>query len=71
MPSSVKDRFSNSWEYVYFFVKNKKYYFDLDAVREKHIMRKRTSPKYMNRLSKVPVRLDNIMVSSVKERDKP
>jgi len=36
MPSSVKDRFSNSWEYVYFFSKSKKYYFDLDAVREPH-----------------------------------
>lgn len=36
MPSSVKDRFSNSWEYIYFFSKSKKYYFDLDAVREEH-----------------------------------
>jgi len=34
MPSSVKDRFSNKWEYVFFFTKNKKYYFDLDAVRK-------------------------------------
>ena len=33
MPSSVKDRFKNSWESVFFFSKNKKYYFDLDAVR--------------------------------------
>jgi len=33
MPSSVKDRFNESWEYLYFFVKNKKYYSDLDAVR--------------------------------------
>ncbi|MGC8585890.1 MAG: DNA methyltransferase, partial [Thermoplasmata archaeon] len=34
MPSSVKDRFSNKWEYVFFFTKSKKYYFDLDAVRK-------------------------------------
>ncbi len=34
MPSSVKDRFSNKWEYVFFFTKNKKYYFNLDAVRK-------------------------------------
>jgi DNA modification methylase len=34
MPSSVRDRFSNKWEYVFFFVKSKKYYFDLDAVRK-------------------------------------
>jgi len=36
MPSSVKDRFNNTWEYVYMFSKNRKYYFDLDAVRESH-----------------------------------
>ena len=34
MPSSVKDRFTNKWESVFFFAKNRKYYFDLDAVRE-------------------------------------
>jgi len=34
MPSSVKDRFTNKWESVFFFVKNQSYYFDLDAVRE-------------------------------------
>lgn len=33
MPSSVKDRFNESGEELYFFVKSKKYYFDLDAVR--------------------------------------
>ena len=34
LPSSVKDRFSNKWEYIFFFVKSRKYYFDLDAVRK-------------------------------------
>lgn len=34
MPSSVKDIFSNKWEHIFFFVKSKKYYFDLDAVRK-------------------------------------
>ncbi|GAI03974.1 unnamed protein product, partial [marine sediment metagenome] len=34
MPSSVKDRFSNKWEYVFLFSKSQKYYFDLDAVKE-------------------------------------
>lgn len=34
MPSSVKDRFSNKWEHIFFFVKNRKYFFDLDAVRK-------------------------------------
>lgn len=33
MPVSVKDRFNQSWEYLYFFTKSEKYYFDLDAVR--------------------------------------
>lgn len=36
MPSSAKDRFSNTWEYIFLFSKGKKYYFDLDAVRESH-----------------------------------
>lgn len=36
MPSSVKDRFTNSWEYVFLFSKSQKYYFDLDAVRIPH-----------------------------------
>jgi DNA modification methylase len=36
MPSSVKDRFSNKWEYVYLFSKSRKYFFDLDAVRIPH-----------------------------------
>lgn len=35
MPSSVKDRFTNKWESVFFFAKEQKYYFNLDAVREK------------------------------------
>jgi len=33
MPTSVKDRFNESGEELYFFVKNKNYYFNLDAVR--------------------------------------
>lgn len=36
MPSSVKDRFTNSWEYLFFFTKYKHYHFDLDAVRQPH-----------------------------------
>ena len=36
MPSSVKDRFTNKWEYIFLFSKSRKYYFDLDAVREEH-----------------------------------
>ena len=36
MPSSVKDRFSNSYEPVFMLVKKKRYWFDLDAVRVPH-----------------------------------
>jgi len=34
MPSSVKDRLATSWEHIYLFVKNKRYFFNLDAIRE-------------------------------------
>ncbi len=34
MPSSARDRFTVDFEYVYLFVKAKKYWFDQDAVRE-------------------------------------
>jgi len=33
MPSSVKDRFANKYEPVFFLTKSQKYFFDLDAVR--------------------------------------
>lgn len=36
MPESAKDRFSKKHDYVFFLVKNKKYYFDLDSIREPH-----------------------------------
>jgi DNA modification methylase len=38
MPESVTDRFSKKHEYFFFMVKQQKYYFDLDGVREKHII---------------------------------
>lgn len=33
IPASVTDRFNNTYEHVFHFVLNKKYYFDLDAVK--------------------------------------
>jgi DNA modification methylase len=36
MPESVTDRFTKKHEYIFFFVKQEKYYFDLDSIREKH-----------------------------------
>lgn len=37
MPESVEDRFSKKSEYFFFMVKQEKYFFDLDAIRDKHI----------------------------------
>ncbi len=36
MPASVKDRLTSSWEHLYFFVKSRRYFFDLDAIRQPH-----------------------------------
>jgi len=36
MPSSVKDRLNTTWEYVYMFAQRKKYWWNLDAIREPH-----------------------------------
>ena len=36
MPESVKDRFANKHEHIFFFTKSRKYYFDLDAIREQY-----------------------------------
>jgi site-specific DNA-methyltransferase (adenine-specific) len=36
MPESVKDRFTRTYEPLFFFTKTKNYYFDLDGVRVKH-----------------------------------
>lgn len=36
MPESVKDRFSKKHEYIFLMVKNRKYYFDLNSIREPH-----------------------------------
>jgi len=36
MPSSVKDRLNTTYEMIFHFVKQKKYYYNLDIVREPH-----------------------------------
>jgi DNA modification methylase len=36
MPESVNDRFTKKHEYIFFMTKSEKYYFDLDAIRDKH-----------------------------------
>ncbi|MHB8559576.1 MAG: DNA-methyltransferase [Thermoplasmataceae archaeon] len=34
MPESMDDRFSRKWEPIFFFTKNKRYYFNLDSIRK-------------------------------------
>lgn len=36
MPESMTDRFTKKHEYFFFMVKNEKYYFDLDGIRDNH-----------------------------------
>jgi site-specific DNA-methyltransferase (adenine-specific) len=36
MPESVQDRWKKAHEYIFFFVKSKKYFFNLDAIRTLH-----------------------------------
>jgi site-specific DNA-methyltransferase (adenine-specific) len=36
MPTSIRDRLSSTWEVVYFFVRERQYYFNLDAIRVPH-----------------------------------
>jgi len=51
MPESVRDRLTKSYEFFFFFVKSRKYYFNLDAVRVPHIyddLRDRYSQKTRN-----------------------
>ena len=47
MPESVTDRFSKKHEYMFFMVKSEKYYFDLDAIRDKAL----NSPTIRNKSS--------------------
>jgi DNA modification methylase len=37
MPESITDRFTKKHEYIFFMTKKEKYYFNLDAIRDKHI----------------------------------
>lgn len=37
MPESVTDRFSKKHEFIFFFVKNEKYYFDLASIGDKYL----------------------------------
>ena len=52
MPESVNDRLTRSWESVYFFTKNRKYYFNLDKIRKpikKSTLERCSRPFYNNK----------------------
>lgn len=54
MPSSALDRFTNTWESIFFFAKKQKYFFDLDSVREKPLTElKAPKPKAEKKLGKL------------------
>ena len=61
MPSSVKDRLNNTFEHVSHFVKSRKYYYDLDAIREPHkTQENRPFGIVRNRLYKYDSKLNKI-----------
>lgn len=45
MPASVTDRLTCAWEPLYFLVRSRRYYFDLDAIRIPHRSRPRRQPR--------------------------
>jgi DNA modification methylase len=64
MPESVTDRFSKKHEYIFFFVKSKKYYFDLDSIRDKGVgshqmFAKNSKSKYKNEKAQIAGTYDN------------
>ena len=56
-PSGVKDRFTNTWEYIYFFNKdsgkyyNYKYYQNIDCLRLEHKTESVSNPEFPNTLT--------------------
>lgn len=60
LPESVTDRFAKKHEYFFFMTKSQKYFFDLDAIRDKH---KQSSYSRINQNS------GNPKFNGVKDRD--
>jgi DNA modification methylase len=53
MPSSVKDRFTIDFEYLFFFVKNKKYFFETQYELQKEVSIQRAKYQAFNRSKKM------------------
>ena len=50
MPHPVKDRLVSAYEPIFMFTKNKKYYFDIDSIREEHIWASRDKRSLVGRV---------------------
>ncbi len=59
MPSPMTDRLTCSWEHVFFFSKQQRYHFDLDAIREPHKTAISKSPK--RRDARMPPKIGSII----------
>jgi len=52
MPASVGDRLNTTWEPLYLLVRSRKYFFDLDAIREPHRTRRPSTGRQTQELAK-------------------
>ncbi|MGH7771421.1 MAG: DNA-methyltransferase [Candidatus Binatia bacterium] len=52
LPNSVKDRLTNKYEHVYHFVRSRRYYYDLDAIRAPHKRGTRQAERDFRRMMK-------------------
>jgi site-specific DNA-methyltransferase (cytosine-N4-specific) len=59
MPSSVKDRLTNSYEEIFHFVQNRKYYYDLDSIREPHKYEHQPPGNKLIEPGRTPISVDN------------
>jgi DNA modification methylase len=51
MPTPIKDRYNNSYEHMFFFVKQQEYFFNIDQIREPH--KTIISPEAMEHIQKI------------------
>ena len=60
LPESVKDRFSKKHEYMFFMVKNKDYYFDLESIKDDYLTKEnRQNGVVRNRAFKYDSKMNN------------
>jgi site-specific DNA-methyltransferase (cytosine-N4-specific) len=55
MPSSVKDRLTQTYEYIFHFVKSRKYYYNLDNVREPYKYDGRRQTRYLGGVKDISI----------------